>query len=150
MVTGGGNEPLAVGDEERGLKMGGWPAACTNNGQTFNFSAKLRFGSVQLHQPLSAVPGTTLSLSLRLPKNPSSRPPHPRRINCELIISYFVENIYSPSSRVKMGRMHAPGKGICASSPFFKIQIMHLTVVASSVLRSPLPPRSSFVAQDHP
>jgi len=49
----------------------------------------------------------------RLPsRNPSSR----SLPNCELIISHFVKNFYSSPSRVKMGRMHAPGKGICASS----------------------------------
>ena len=124
--------------------------ACTNNGQTTIYSAKLRFGPVQLQKPLSAVPGTTVfSLLLaRLLQNPSSRPQPRRRINCELIILHFVENICSSLSRVKMGRMHAPGKGICASSSPFLTQRMQLIVV-SSVLRPPLSPRSSFVAQDH-
>jgi hypothetical protein len=63
VVTGGGNEPLAMGDEERGLKMGKWPCFVHKQRTNNNFSTKLRFGSVQLLQPLSAAPGKPTFLS---------------------------------------------------------------------------------------
>ena len=47
-----------------------------------------------------------------------------------------------------MGRMHAPGKGIGIHLQHFRLCSYVLTNYRS-VLRTPVPSRSSFVAQDY-
>lgn len=67
---------------------------------------------------------------------------------CTFVLVTFLTLCYT---RVIMGRMHAPGKGICTFQILPRLIRQHpQIIVLCSVLCSPLPPGPPFLAEDHP
>ena len=145
MVTGGGNEPLAMGDEERGLKMGGWLRAQTTDKHQFLGQIKVWFCTVA-PATLGSARHHTFSF-VEITVEPILKTPVALIVSS---LSPILSRIFAhcrPES--KWVACTLPERAFVCPSRHFSTQRIYLIAV-SSVLRSPLPPRSSFVAQDHP